>query len=264
MDSGAPRRLVLWLEYDGTEFHGWQTQPGQRTVQAELEGALFRMCNEPVRIVGSGRTDSGVHALGQVAHFDTKSPISPEKFRLGLNTLIGRDVSVLDCREAREAFHAQFDARRKTYRYRILNRRTPSALRRHRVWHVRASLDLERMRRAAGALQGDHDFTSFCAAGGSDASAVRRVERLEVRKEGDEVIVETTAEGFLRHMVRNIVGTLVEVGRGDRGPESIPDLLAARDRTLAAPTAPAQGLYLVAVDYGEKTPPPIPPAAGNP
>ncbi len=255
MPSGDRRRLVLWIEYDGTDFHGWQAQSGQRTVQSELEEALARMCGEPIRLVGSGRTDAGVHALGQVAHFDASSGIPPFQFRVGLNSLVGCDLAVLDCREAPAGFHAQHDALRKTYRYRILNRRAPSALRRHRTWHVRAPLDLARMQRAAALLTGGRDFAAFCREKGRPLSTVRRLERLEVRREGDEIVIEATAEGFLRHMVRTLAGTLAEVGRGEREADSMEELLAARDRSLAGPTAPPQGLYLVAVDYGEKLPP---------
>ncbi|MEE9274617.1 MAG: tRNA pseudouridine(38-40) synthase TruA [bacterium] len=250
------RRLVLWIEYDGTDFHGWQAQPGQRTVQVEIETVLGRMCAEPVRLIASGRTDAGVHAEGQVAHFNTSSSIPAFKFRLGLNTLLERDISILDCREARAPFHAQYDALRKTYRYRILRRRAPSALRRSRVWHLKAPLDVGRMREAAAGLLGEHDFASFCAEGGNSASTVRRLELLEVREEGEEIVIEAASAGFLRHMVRNLVSTLVEVGRGDRAPESMGALLAARDRTLAGPTAPPQGLCLMGVEYGDKTPPP--------
>ncbi|MDA1001014.1 MAG: tRNA pseudouridine(38-40) synthase TruA [bacterium] len=259
MTDAQTRRLVLWIEYDGTDFNGWQVQPGQRTVQSEIEAALSKMCNEPVRIVGSGRTDSGVHALGQVAHFNARSAIPPFKFALGLNTLLARDISITDCREVYTPFHAQHDALRKTYRYRILFRRRPSALRRHCTWHVKSPLDIAAMQKAAEILQGERDFESFRAEGTPVESTVRNLERLEVRPVEDELHIEATANGFLRHMVRNIVGTLVEVGRGDRTPGSMADLLGARDRKQAAPTCPPQGLTLVCVDYGEKMPPEAPP-----
>ncbi len=249
------RRLVIWIEYDGTDFHGWQVQPGQRTVQGEIEGALARMCGEAIRVVGSGRTDAGVHAWGQVAHFRTLSRIAPWKLRIGLNAMMGRDVCILDCREAAGGFHAQFDAIRKTYRYRILNRPSPSALRRHRTWHVRKRLDVEAMRRAARMLEGVHDFASFCRESGKPEDTVRRLERLGVARAGDEVVIEATAGGFLRHMARNLAGVLVEVGRGERGADSVRGVLAGRRRALAGVTAPAQGLALVRVDYGDKLPP---------
>lgn len=259
MTEGQARRLVLWIEYEGTDFNGWQFQPGQRTVQGEIEAGLSKMCNEPIRIVGSGRTDSGVHALGQVAHFDTRAVILPFKFALGLNTLLERDIAITDCREADAPFHAQHDALRKTYRYCLLCRRRPSALRRHRTWHVKSPLDVAAMQKAAEVLQGERDFESFRAEGTPVESAVRNLERLEVRPAGDELHIEATANGFLRHMVRNIVGTLVEVGRGERAPGAMAELLEARDRKLAAPTCPPQGLTLMCVDYGEKMPPEAPP-----
>ena len=253
MNSGA-RRLVLWVEYEGTDFNGWQFQPGQRTVQGELEGALARMCGEEVRLIAAGRTDSGVHALGQVAHFSTLSTISPEKFLLGLNTLIGRDVTLVDCREAKGKFHAQFDALSKTYCYRILHRRSPSALLRNRTWHLKSPLSVDQMREAAERLKGEHDFAAFCGAGGSETSKVRRIERLEVREEGEEIRIKITGKGFLRQMVRIIVGTLVEVGKGERTADSMTGLLASRDRRQAGYTAPPHGLCLLGVDYGDKMP----------
>ena len=255
MNAENTRCLVLWIEYEGTNFHGWQTQPGQRTVQSEIEAALLRMCGEPIRIIGSGRTDAGVHAWGQVAHFHTRSRIEPYKVRIGLNTMMGRDVSIFDCREAPGGFHAQFDAVRKTYRYRILNRRSPSAIRSPYTWHVRKRLDLEAMRQAAGILEGEHDFASFCREKGRPEDTVRRLERLSVERAGDEVVIDATAGGFLRHMVRNLVGVLVEVGRGEREADSVREVLAGRDRSLAGVNAPPQGLALDCVDYGEKLPP---------
>ena len=195
MSAENTRCLVLWIEYAGTNFHGWQTQPGQRTVQSEIENALLRMCGEEVRVIGSGRTDAGVHAWGQVAHFHTRSRIEPYKVRIGLNTMMGRDVSIFDCREAVGGFHAQFDAVRKTYRYRILNRRSPSAIRSPYVWHVRKRLDTGAMRQAADILEGEHDFASFCREKGRPEDTVRRLERLSVERAGDEVVIEATAGG---------------------------------------------------------------------
>ncbi|MEE9240126.1 MAG: tRNA pseudouridine(38-40) synthase TruA [bacterium] len=256
MSDDARRRLVLWIEYEGTEFNGWQFQPGQRTVQSEIEDALATMCGEPVRIIASGRTDSGVHALAQVAHFNTSSPLCPKKFRLGLNSILERDISIVDCREAIGPFHAQYDAIRKTYRYRILTRKAPSAVRRNQVWHHKRKLDVPSMQRGAALLVGEHDFASFAPERVEVSSTVRRLERLDVFEAEDEIHVVATAGGFLRFMVRNIVGTLAEVGRGERPAESFREILEARDRNRAGLRAPAQGLCLVAVDYGDKLPPP--------
>jgi tRNA pseudouridine38-40 synthase len=264
MAGDARRRLVLWIEYDGSEFHGWQFQPGLRTVQEEIEAALGKMCGEDIRVIASGRTDAGVHALGQVAHFNTRAKISPKKFRLGLNSILERDVAILDCREAVEKFHAQYDALRKTYRYHILTRRPPSALRRTRAWHHRRALDAERMRSGAAHLIGEHDFASFCPERVEVSTTVRRLDRLDVIEEGDEVRIEAEASGFLRFMVRNIVGTLAEVGCGERSPEEMGEILEARDRNRAGLRAPGHGLFLVRVDYGEKTPPPAEDWEGDP
>ena len=255
MNAETTRCLVLWIEYAGTYFHGWQTQPGQRTVQREIEDALAKMCGEPIRIIGSGRTDAGVHAWEQVAHFHTRARIIPWKVRIGLNTMVGRDVSIFDCREAPGGFHAQFDAVRKTYRYRILNRRSPSAIRHPYTWHVRKRLDVEAMRQAAKILEGEHDFASFCREKGRPEDTVRRLECLRVERAIDEVVIEATATGFLRHMVRNLAGFLVEVGRGEREANSVRGVLAGRNRTLAGVNAPPQGLVLLRVDYGDKLPP---------
>lgn len=258
----AQRRIVLWVEYDGTDFNGWQFQPGQRTVQGEIEAALSRMCGEAVRIIASGRTDSGVHALGQVAHFDTSSPLCVQKFRMGLNSMLERDAAIVDCREAFAPFHAQYDVIRKTYRYRILTRRSPSAIRRNHVWHHKRILDIPAMRRAAAHLVGEHDFASFAPERVEVSTTVRNLERLEVIESGDEIRVEATANGFLRFMVRNIVGTLAEVGRGERGADSLREILEARDRNRAGEKAPAHGLCLLGVEYGEKIPPPAGEGAG--
>ncbi len=256
MSGEKKRRIVLWIEYDGSDFHGWQFQPGLRTVQSDIETTLSVMCEEKIRVIASGRTDAGVHALAQVAHFNTTSRITPQKFRLGLNSMLQRDVSITDCREAVDPFHAQFDAVCKTYRYSILTRRAPSALRRNRVWHPRRKLDIDHMRNAAAHFIGELDFASFCPENTEASSTVRRLDRLEITVNEDEIRVEITAEGFLRYMVRTIVGTLAEVGRGERAPDSIPEIFAARDRNRAGLKAPARGLCLVCVDYGDKLPPP--------
>ncbi len=256
MPVKARRRIVIWVEYEGTEFNGWQFQPGQRTVQGEIEAALTRMVREPVRIIASGRTDSGVHALAQVAHFDSASPLCTKKFRMGLNSILERDASIIDCREALKPFHAQYDAIRKTYRYRFLRRRAPSAIRRNHVWHHKRKLDIAAMRRAAADLVGEHDFASFCPERVEVSSTVRNLEWLDVIEAGDEIHIEATASGFLRFMVRNLVGTLAEVGRGERPADSMRKILEARDRNQAGLKAPAHGLCLVEVDYGDKLPPP--------
>tara|TARA_Y100000588_G_C14223322_1_gene912021 strand:+ start:1130 stop:1891 length:762 start_codon:yes stop_codon:yes gene_type:complete len=245
------KRFTIKIEYDGTNFMGWQAQPNQRTVQSEIETALEKISGKLTRIVGSGRTDSGVHAIAQVAHFDTEIDLSPNKMRLALNSLIDRDIVVIKCVEVKDDFHAQHDTKSKTYEYRILNRCSESALRQLRAWHIRSNLNIKLMREASSYLVGKNDFTSFCRKKSLTPCNVRTLVSLNIEENFDEIILRITADGFLRHMVRNIVGTLVEVGRGERCPDNLPVLIESRDRRLAGPTAPSHGLFLVDVDYGK-------------
>lgn len=247
-------RLRLTVEYEGTAFAGWQLQTDDRTVQGALEEALRRVTSLQCRIHGAGRTDAGVHALGQVCHVDCETRLSCEELRRALNAVLPGDVAVLEVAQVPAGFDARRDVLRKRYLYRVLHRVAPSPLRRHVAWHVRPPLDLARMRRAAELLVGERDFEAFRGAPGGGPPprvAVRKLERLDVLEEGDEVHFVLEARSFQRHMVRNLVGTLVEVGRGSRDPESIPALLASRDRARAGPTAPPQGLCLVWVLYPE-------------
>jgi tRNA pseudouridine38-40 synthase len=240
----------LLIEYDGTEFHGWQRQREDRTVQAELEAALSTMTREKIVVHGSGRTDAGVHALGQVASFVCETRLCPLDFLSGLNGLLPEDIAVLDCREEAEDFHARYRAKSKVYRYCILNRPVPAAINRRFCWHIRKPLDVEAMARGAARLCGTHDFSSFEATGSPRSHSRRTVITAGWEKEApDRLRFDIEADGFLRCMVRNIVGTLVEVGSGKRLVEEVETILAARDRTLAGPTAPAQGLFLVEVRY---------------
>ncbi|UCF31802.1 MAG: tRNA pseudouridine(38-40) synthase TruA [bacterium] len=243
-------RLILTLEYDGTSFHGWQVQPGLRTVQGVLESALERMMGESVRIHGSGRTDAGVHALGQVAHFDSPRDIPPRSVAMGLNTLLPRDVRAKGCLEAPEGFHARFSATGKRYRYTILNRSAPTALLRNAVWHIRAPLDVPAMREGASHLLGRKDFAAFRSSG-DEGTTVRNVRILTIEREFDLLVLSFEADGFLKHMVRNITGALVEVGRGRLGQRKIEDILRSQSRQNAPKKAPPQGLTLVGVSYGE-------------
>ncbi|MBF0191841.1 MAG: tRNA pseudouridine(38-40) synthase TruA [Magnetococcales bacterium] len=244
-------RYRLTLEYDGSRFSGWQRQaPGVVTVQGVVEQALERMCGHPVLLVGAGRTDTGVHAMGQVAHFDTTRPRNAGVFPRALNVLTPADVTVLEAGEVAEGFNARRAAWRE-YRYRILRRSAPSALDRGRAWHHPGRLDLEAMTRAAEFLVGRHDFSAFRAAHCQSLTPVREVILAELRPEGDEIHFVIRANAFLYHMVRNIVGSLVWVGRGKWTPERFAEVLAGRDRTCAGPMAPAHGLYLMRVHYGE-------------
>ena len=241
-------RLKITLEYDGTDFHGWQVQPGLRTVQGCLEEALTKIMGTAVRVTASGRTDAGVHALAQTVHCDVPRDIPPENIGMGLNSTLPRDVRVTRCQSVEGSFHARFHARSKVYRYLILNRRTPTALMRNRVWHIREPLEIQAMRAAARHLKGKRDFAAFKSSG-EDTSTVREMRRLHIVKDGDFVILTYEADGFLKHMVRNITGALVEVGKGRLAPVDVKRLLADGSRDDAPRKAPAQGLTLVEVHY---------------
>jgi tRNA pseudouridine38-40 synthase len=269
------RNLRLIISYDGTDFHGWQRQPGAPTVQECLESAIERILGEKVQVSGSGRTDAGVHALNQVANFQTACKIPSENLLKALNNTLQPTVRVKVVSAAHPRFHARYDARSKTYRYRILQAPVASPFVNRFVWHYPFPLDVVRMAQAAKLFEGEHDFTSFAAVAqallpvqkgtaANDAQAgvpvlqdiaqpnmVRTIftSRILRRTRTWMLIYEVTGSGFLHHMVRNIVGTLVEVGRGKLQPVDITRILEARDRTLAGPTAPAQGLCLVKVDY---------------
>jgi tRNA pseudouridine38-40 synthase len=243
------RTLKLVLEYDGFDYCGWQVQPDVPTLQRVLEQALGKILGEDIRVNGAGRTDAKVHALGQVASFQCTSQIPGEALLRALNSILPKDVAVHAVQEAPPDFHARFSARGKVYAYRILNRPVRSPLRLRYVWYVSQWLDVPAMMLAGAALQGTHDFSAFQAAGSEVQTTARTLTGLTVRRDGDEVIVQCTANGFLRHMVRNIVGTLVEVGRGARSPADVKRILEARDRRLAGVTAPPQGLYLLEVLY---------------
>lgn len=246
-------RFKLVLEYDGARFEGWQIQPGARTVQGELAEAVTRVSGEAEpAVVGSGRTDSGVHAEGQVASVEIARPFTPNKLREALNGVLPRDVAVVEVEAAPADFDARKHARGKRYRYQIWNGRIASPLRQARFAHVRVPLDVSAMDAAARAFVGEHDFSSLRAAGSDVPTSVRTLVGCRVEGEtGGEIRLHVAGSGFLRHMVRNLAGTLIEVGRGRLAASEMEAILAARDRSRAGPTAPAQGLTLVSVDYGE-------------
>lgn len=243
-------RFKLTLAYDGGPFMGWQRQDHGPSVQAALEDALSRYCAAPVTTQAAGRTDAGVHALGQVVHADITRPDPPGKVQDALNALLRPlPVSVLSAERVAADFSARFDAVGRAYLYRILNRRAPPALERGHVWHVARPLDVPAMQEAAQALVGHHDFTSFRAVHCQSKSPVKTLDRLTVEHVGEEVQLRAAARSFLHHQVRNMVGTLVQVGLGRWQVDDVARALAARARAAAGPTAPPQGLYLVGVSY---------------
>lgn len=243
------RKIKLTLEYDGTDYVGWQVQPNGRSIQGELEKALGTILKEPVKVTGSGRTDAGVHALAQVASFGTERTVPLKAFVAGASGLLPRDIAVVKAEEVGESFDARRSARGKIYRYRIVNRPCRAPLERRFAWEIFRPLDCEAMRRAGAALLGRHDFSAFRASDCEAATTVREVRRLAVQRADEIVTVEIEATAFLKHMVRNIVGTLVEVGLGRRAVESVAEVLACGDRGEAGVTAPAHGLCLVKVFY---------------
>jgi len=247
----VPRTLRLTLAYDGTDFHGWQRQAGVRTVQEEVEAVLRRVLREPVNLTGASRTDAGVHARGQVAHLCTDASIPADNLRRAVSHRLPGDVTVLHVAEAPLGFDARRDARAKLYRYRVYNhpRRPVAHLRQRYAWHVWYPLDLDRMRAAAARLVGTYDFTAFASAGSPRRSGVRTMYSVGIRRCYDEVLIDVRGDGFLYNQVRNMVGTLVEIGRGHWEPERVSLILESRDRTQAGPTAPAHGLCLQWVEY---------------
>lgn len=249
----APRTFRLLLEYDGAGFEGWQLQPGgRRTVQGCLEATLEGLVGHPVRVRGAGRTDAGVHARGQVAAARLATRLGPAELHRALDALLPPDLAVRELAPAADGFDPRRAARGKLYRYRVWNGRWRSPLRAAAWHHVPRPLDLAAMERAARDLRGRHDFASFRAAGSSVRTSVRSLRRLDLAGHaGDELELWFEGDGFLRHMVRNLVGTLLQVGLGRRPADGMPGLLAARDRSRAGPTAPARGLCLMRVDLEE-------------
>ncbi len=246
------KRIALGLHYEGTPWQGWQTQPHRQTVQDTLEAALQKFCQTPMPTVCAGRTDAGVHATGQVVHFDTEAIRELFSWVRGVNAFLPPSIAVRWAAEVEggdDGFHARFSARARTYHYVIYNNAVRSPLWSGRAGWVFRPLDEARMMAAAQALVGEHDFSAFRAAECQALSPVRSMHAVTVRRNGDLVVVTLRANAFLHHMVRNIVGSLIQVGNGNRPPQWIAELLAARNRELAAPTFSPDGLYLARVDY---------------
>ena len=245
-------RIAMGVEYDGQRFCGWQRQDGVRTVQATVEQALSRVADEPVEVVCAGRTDSGVHAYEQVIHFDTRAVRSMRSWVLGGNANLPFDVSLLWAAEVDETFHARFSALSRRYRYVILNRWVRPGLLRSRATWVHAPLDVEAMRRAARHLLGEHDFSSFRALACQAKSPVRTVHALDIQQDGEYIYLDVQANAFLHHMVRNMAGVLITIGKKERDPDWAREILKRRDRTRGGVTAPADGLYFTHVQYPER------------
>jgi len=246
------RTFKITFEYDGSQFAGWQIQAqGERTVQGELEAVIAKVFKKPVKVVASGRTDSGVHAKAQVISFKAETRMKPLEIRRALNSLLPTDIAVHEAREVKDDFHAQYSVKEKTYRYTVLNRKYRSVFLRDRVYFYPYPLNIPNMRRAAKYLIGRHDFKSFQAYDPlrAERRTVRTVRKLVIKKEGDLIHIDVTADGFLYKMVRNIAGTLLAVGAGQLPLSEIPKILKAKNRKTAWDTAPAGGLCLMAVKY---------------
>ena len=250
MGEATLQTFRLIIEYDGSGFHGWQRQKKDRTVQETIEKALAIMTREKVTVIGSGRTDAGVHALGQVACFKTRSRLDARVFLTGLNSLLPGDVVVHACDPMPDVFHARFDVASKRYRYHILNRPIAPAIGRQFVWHIRKPLDTAAMTQAAMIMLGTHDFKAFEGKGSPRDHSIRTVTDSTIKATGDgNLTYDIQANGFLRFMVRNIVGTLVEVGLGKIDSQKVRKILQSKDRSRAGATAPPQGLFLMDVTY---------------
>jgi tRNA pseudouridine38-40 synthase len=248
--KGPPfRNVKLVIEYDGTSYYGWQVQAGHATVQGELGKAVEKVTGRATTILGAGRTDAGVHALGQVANFKTSCRIPARKLAHALNAHLPHDISVVGCEDVPDDFHSQFHAHAKTYRYSILNREYPSATRRLRTHLLRLPLDLDALRAGAAHLVGTHDFRAFGSEMSKKEKTVRTITAVDVRREDDVVEIDFTGEGFLYNQVRAMVGTLIEVGLGKKPASWVKEVLESKDRTQAGANVPAKGLCLLCVTY---------------
>ena len=248
------KRVKLVVAYDGTAYHGWQFQPGSRTIEGELNSALGSLLQEEVQVIGASRTDSGVHALCNVAVFDTDTRIPADKISYALNQRLPEDIRIQSSEEVEGDFHPRHCNSRKTYEYRILNTRFPIPTKRLYAHFTYVPLDVQKMRQAAAYLTGEHDFKSFCASGAVVESTVRTIYELAVEKTGDEIVIRVCGSGFLYNMVRIIAGTLMEAGRGNISPENVKTILEAKNRQMAGPTAQACGLTLEKYDFKRKNP----------
>ena len=243
------RNIKLTIEYDGKCYNGWQKQPNKLNIQGEIERAIYNITKEEVDLIGSGRTDAGVHALGQVANFKTNYEISIEKLPLAINSQLKNSIVIKEAEEVDERFHSRYNAKHKTYRYIINNSKCGTAIYRNLEYSYPFKLDAEKMKQASKYFEGEHDFKAFKSSGTSSKNSVRTIYKAIVKQEGEKIIIELTGNGFLYNMVRIISGTLLDVGLGKIRPEEIPEIIESKDRQRAGKTLPAHGLYLVEVKY---------------
>ena len=245
-------RIKLFIEYDGTNYVGWQKQNNGKSIQEEIENSLFKIFEKKIDLFVAGRTDSGVHAKNQVAHFDIDSKINPLKIRSAINFFLKKSdnrISILDSKEVKNTFHARFSAKKRTYSHKVLNRKSSSPLLKNRMWFIPYKLDLISMREAASFLIGTHDFNSFRSTHCQANSSIRSIKKIAILKKEDIIIFSISAQSFLHNQVRIIVGSLINVGRNYWEKEKILEILEKKDRTFAGPTAPPFGLYLENIDY---------------
>lgn len=243
------RNIKLTIEYDGKCYNGWQKQPNKLNIQGEIERAIYNITKEEVNLIGSGRTDAGVHALGQVANFKTNSEIPIEKLPIAINSQLKNSIVIKEAEEVDERFHSRYNAKHKTYRYIINNSKCGTAIYRNLEYSYPFKLDAEKMKQASKYFEGEHDFKAFKSSGTSSKNSVRTIYKAIVKQEGEKIIIELTGNGFLYNMVRIISGTLLDVGLGKIRAEEIPEIIESKDRQRAGKTLPAHGLYLVEVKY---------------
>ena len=245
------RNIKLTIEYDGKDFNGWQKQPNKLNIQGEIERAIENVTGEKVELIASGRTDAGVHALGQVANFKTNSKMAIEKIPIAINSQVKKSIRIKNAEEVDENFHSRFNCKRKTYRYVIDNSKYGTAIYRNISYHMPIKLNVEKKKKAIKYFEGKHDFKAFKSSGTSSKSSVRTIYSAQILVEGDNIGIDLTGNGFLYNMVRIIAGTLVDVGLGKIKAEDIPKIIEGKDRTKAGKTLPPQGLMLIKVDYEE-------------
>lgn len=243
------RNIKLIIEYDGKKFGGWQKQPTKLNIQGEIEQAIKEITGEDVELIASGRTDSGVHSLGQVANFKTNSNIEIEKVAIAINSKLKKSIVIKKAEEVSEDFHARYSCKGKKYRYIINNSQQGTAIYRDLECHIPQKLDVEKMRKAIKYFEGEHDFKGFKASGTSSKNTIRTIYKAEIKQEGERIIIELTGSGFMYNMVRIIAGTIVDVGLRRINPEEIPRIINLKDRNKAGKTLPAHGLYIVEVYY---------------